>query len=256
MSRDNYLPNILLKFINCFNLNQEALVEQQTVLQELVFSGEEVPSYFTHQATGSSSSMTIPLSHCFLLHPLFRFKVCTVVGFDSMPTSDVNGVYIHVSCRFKGRFGNIFESFGQPHSFLTNQKDSHLFIMDCRFPLNKDNACYDQVDIQLHASNNRESTFKLKKWGISLFKDYSVAKNGLSDQNILSRVYGICHETELGDEPGDDLVETMRCRKQMRIYGEKHIGDFRYGARSTVRHGSHRTAQDDAQDDAVRRESS
>ena len=127
MSKDNYLPNILLKFINCFNLNQEALVEQQTVLQELVFSGEEVPSYFTHQATGSSSSMTIPLSHCFLLHPLFRFRVCTVVGFDSMPTSDFNGVYIHVSCRFKGRFGNIFESFGQPHSFLTNQKDSHIY---------------------------------------------------------------------------------------------------------------------------------
>ncbi|WZZ32772.1 hypothetical protein YC2023_016173 [Brassica napus] len=76
-----------------------------------------------------------------------------------------------------------------------------------------------QVDIQLHVSNNGESTFKLKKWGISLslFKDYSVAKNGLSDQNILPRVYGICHETELGDEPGDDLVETMRCRKRMRI---------------------------------------
>ncbi|KAH0938159.1 hypothetical protein HID58_005620 [Brassica napus] len=38
MSKDKYLPNILLKFINCFNLNQEALVEQHTVLQELVFS--------------------------------------------------------------------------------------------------------------------------------------------------------------------------------------------------------------------------
>ncbi|KAH0897319.1 hypothetical protein HID58_046887, partial [Brassica napus] len=77
----------------------------------------------------------------------------------------------------------------------------------------------EEVDIQLHVSNNGESTFKLKKWGISLslFKDYSVAKNGLSDQNILPRVYGICHETELGDEPGDDLVETMRCRKRMRI---------------------------------------
>lgn len=145
-----------------------------------------------------------------------------MVGFDSMPTSDVNGVYIHVSCRFKGRFGNIFESFGQPHSFLTNQKDSHLFIMDCCFPLNKDNACYDQVDIQLHVSNNGESTFKLKKWGISLF---SSGEQTISDQNILPRVYepdeenavyGICHETELGDEPGDELVETMRCRKRMR----------------------------------------
>ena len=38
----------------------------------------------------------------------------------------------------------------------------------------------------------------------------------------------------------------------MQIYGEKHIGDLQHGARSTVRHESHRTAQDDA----VRRESS
>lgn len=38
IKKDNYLPNILLKFINCAKLNQEALVEKQTVLQELVFS--------------------------------------------------------------------------------------------------------------------------------------------------------------------------------------------------------------------------
>ncbi|CAF2138840.1 unnamed protein product [Brassica napus] len=41
MSKDNYLPNILLKFINCFNLNQEA---QQTVLQELVYAHVQVMS--------------------------------------------------------------------------------------------------------------------------------------------------------------------------------------------------------------------
>uniref|UniRef100_M4EYP7 TIR domain-containing protein n=1 Tax=Brassica campestris TaxID=3711 RepID=M4EYP7_BRACM len=80
----------------------------------------------------------------------------------------------------------------------------------------------EEVDIQLHVSNNGESTFKLKKWGISLF---SSGEQTISDQNILPRVYepdeentvyGICHETELGDEPGDELVETMRCRKRMR----------------------------------------
>lgn len=131
-----------------------------------------------------------------------------------------------MSCRFKGRFGNMFESFGQPHSFWTTQKGGHVFIMDCRFFLNKDNAGYDQVDIQLYLSNNGESTFKLQKWGIRVFKDYSLAEKGLGDQNIIPRVcepeeenvvYGICHETEQGKECEDDFVETKRCRKRMRV---------------------------------------
>lgn len=82
-----------------------------------------------------------------------------MVGFDTMPTSGTKGVHIHVICRFKGRFGNMFECFGQPHSFWTTQKGGHVFIIDCRFPLSKDNASvdelsYDQVDVQLHASNS------------------------------------------------------------------------------------------------------
>lgn len=83
----------------------------------------------------------------------------------------------------------MFESFGQPHSFWTTQKGGHVFIMDCRFFLNKVNAGYDQVDIQLHVSNNGESTFKLKKWGIRFFRDYSLSENRLGDHdNILPRV--------------------------------------------------------------------
>ncbi|CAF2346691.1 unnamed protein product [Brassica rapa subsp. narinosa] len=35
-------------------------------------------------------------------------------------------------------------------------------------------------------------------------------------------------------------------RRIKQIYREKHTRDLRYGARCTVRYGSHRTAQDDA----------
>ncbi|CAA7058188.1 unnamed protein product [Microthlaspi erraticum] len=62
--------NIKLDFRNCFNLNQEALIEKQTVKTEkLILPGEEVPSYFTYQTSetypaeeeGTYSSLTIPL---------------------------------------------------------------------------------------------------------------------------------------------------------------------------------------------------
>ncbi|CAN7073514.1 unnamed protein product [Brassica oleracea var. botrytis] len=45
--------------------------------------------------------------------------------------------------------------------------------------------------------------------------------------------------------PGDLGFESQQ-RRIMQIYGEKHTGDLRHGARSTVRHGSHKMAQDDA----------
>ena len=55
--------NISISFNNCLNLDHEALIQQKTYLGcKLNFSGEEVPSYFTHRTTETSSSfLTIPL---------------------------------------------------------------------------------------------------------------------------------------------------------------------------------------------------
>ncbi|CAN7002448.1 unnamed protein product [Brassica oleracea var. botrytis] len=55
--------NISISFNNCLNLDQEALIQQKTYLGcKLNLSGEEVPSYFTHRTTETSSSfLTIPL---------------------------------------------------------------------------------------------------------------------------------------------------------------------------------------------------
>ncbi|CAA7058186.1 unnamed protein product [Microthlaspi erraticum] len=85
---------------------------------------------------------------------------------------------------------------------------------------------YDHVDIQLHVELNKVSPFGLKRWGVRLLNDYSSAENRLGNPNTLlphvceadedSMVNDESHETEQGEECGDCLVETERCRKRMR----------------------------------------
>ncbi|KAL1207620.1 Protein VARIATION IN COMPOUND TRIGGERED ROOT growth response [Cardamine amara subsp. amara] len=144
-----YLPNVILDFTNCFNLDQEALIEQQTVFKSLVLLCEESPSYFTHHATGTS--LTLPLLQTSLSQPFFKLR---------------------------DRLGCSFDSFGKKHafwSFWNSQKDCYLVILDCSFPLNEDNdnpaeLNYDHVDVQLHMSSDYPTSY-LKGWGIRLF-DY------------------------------------------------------------------------------------
>ncbi|CAA7058362.1 unnamed protein product [Microthlaspi erraticum] len=203
--------NIELNFTNCFNLNQKALIEKQTVLQEkLILPGEEVPSYFTYQTSetypaeeeGTYSSLTIPLFPSFLLQPFFRIRVCVLVICDPISGQDFNFIDIAVNCRFKGRFGNIFESLGQPRWFQTTWKDSHLFILDCRIPLNKGNALpqaelnYDHVDIQLQISRrdrlaSMDYTIRLKRWGVRILNDDSSAENRPGNPNALPHVKNV-----------------------------------------------------------------
>ncbi|CAA7058187.1 unnamed protein product [Microthlaspi erraticum] len=90
---------------------------------------------------------------------------------------------------------DIFESLGhKPRWFdKKDKKDSPMFILDCRVPLNKDNALpqaelnYDHVDIQLQISRSdhlasmfpddeEDYTFRLKRWGVRLLDDYSSAE--------------------------------------------------------------------------------
>ncbi|CAA7058347.1 unnamed protein product [Microthlaspi erraticum] len=237
MATDNlqgYIPN-LLKFTNCFNLNQEALVETKTELPNLILPGDEVPSYFTHQTSGTSSSLTIPLAPSFLSQPFFRIRVCSVVIREAPYRSGVDGVDVHVNCRFRGRFGNIFESSGEQQSFWATGNESQLFIMDCCFPLNNDDAPplaelnYDHVDIQLHISKNglhydvnydyEDCTFRLVRWGVRLLEDYSSADNTLprvceADEDNM--VNDESHATEQGEECGDSVVEIEERRKRMR----------------------------------------
>lgn len=179
---DNDVPKVDFSFINCFNLDQEALFQQLPV-EKLILSGEEMPLYFTQRTTGTS--LAISLLEAPLSPPFFRFRACAVVVFNSKPTFGAIGVSMKVNCRFKGRLGNHFDSPYQQEYFSVYQKGSHLFMLDCCIPLNEDNAPlaevnYDHVDIQCHMSSGN-SKFKLKGWGIRLSEDCSSPENRLGN---------------------------------------------------------------------------
>uniref|UniRef100_A0A1J3FHX6 ADP-ribosyl cyclase/cyclic ADP-ribose hydrolase n=1 Tax=Noccaea caerulescens TaxID=107243 RepID=A0A1J3FHX6_NOCCA len=178
--------------INCFNFNfdQKRRLLPQIDYKSIKLSGEEVPSYFTHRTTGTSSSLTnILLPRTSLCQPLFRFKACAKVDSKSSPH---NGKYfefeIHVSCRFKDRLGNHFDSPCRPHKLYKRNKGIHLVIFECCFPLNEDNASqaemnYDHVDIQFRLRNLNDTTSKLEGWGIRLSHDFPSPKNRLGNPN-------------------------------------------------------------------------
>lgn len=170
------VPKLYLKFVNCFILGQEALLQQLSDLKGLIFPGEEVPSYFTHRTTGISLTI-VPLLHISPYQPFFRFRACAVVELDSRLYRDPY-IVIQICGRFRSKLGNIFDSFSQPHIFRAyHQKGCHLFIFDCRIPLNKDNApaaelTYDQVDIEFRIIEDC-SMYMLKGCGIQIFEDHS-----------------------------------------------------------------------------------
>ncbi|KAL1223985.1 Disease resistance protein RPS6 [Cardamine amara subsp. amara] len=219
---DNHLPKVEFRFTNCVNLDQEALLQQPSLsFKRLILSGEEMPSYFTHQTTKISLT-NIPLLHTSLSQRFFKFKACAVVIFDSKSGS--NGVTIHVNCRFKGKFEKSFDSFGPPESFRTTKKDSYLLIFECHILLPEDNALlpqlnYDHVDMEIHVN---DCTAKLKGWGICLFKDCSSSLNSLGYPNTLLHICetdddSVCNETEHSEERGGNDVVPEKSSKRMRI---------------------------------------
>ncbi|CDY33477.1 BnaA06g35960D [Brassica napus] len=204
---DNLFPKVSTINFICNNLDPEALLHQPSfIFEKLIMSGEEVPSYFTHLTTGTSSSLTIPLPPSSISQPFFRFRACALGFFDSLHTDRIKAVFIRVSCLFRGIFGDSFDSFGEQQIFFA--RDSHLFILDCRVPLNKGSAPishlnYDHVEIQLH------SKFNLKGWGIRLAEDCLSQKNQLGNPNTLPRV---CEQ-----ESRDSFEEIEKNNKRMRV---------------------------------------
>ncbi|EFH41447.1 predicted protein [Arabidopsis lyrata subsp. lyrata] len=198
---DSCVPD--LNFWNCFNLDPETILRQQSIIfNYMIFPGKEVPSYFTHRTTGISS-LTIPLLHVPLSQPIFRFRVGAVV-------TNNDEVHIKVKCEFKGICGNSFDVCSDFYVY-TNYKEVRegghmLTILDCRIPLNEDNTPlaqrdYDHVDMQIDASDDC-----IKGWGIRLLEDCSSPENQLGN---LINIKGLV-------KSGDINVETERSRKRMR----------------------------------------
>ncbi|KAG2264765.1 hypothetical protein Bca52824_071844 [Brassica carinata] len=168
---DNDVPKVEFSFINCFKLDEEAVL-QQLSYEKLILSGEEMPLYFTHRTTGTS--MAFPLVQTSHSPPFFRFRVCAVAVFNSNPTSGTIGVFTKVNCQFKSRLGSYYDAPYQHDYFSVYQNGSYLLLLDCVVPLRKENATptevdYDYVNVQFHMSSSK---FKLKEWGIRLWEEY------------------------------------------------------------------------------------
>ncbi|KAF3487474.1 hypothetical protein F2Q69_00055443 [Brassica cretica] len=184
---DNNVPKVEFSFINCFKLDEEAVL-QQLSYEKLILSGEEMPLYFTHRTTGTS--MAFPLVQTSHSPPFFRFRVCAVAVFDCKPTSGTIGVVTKVNCQFKSRLGSYYDAPYQHDCFSVYQNGSYLLLLDCVVPLRNENATptkvdYDYVNIQFDMSSNE---FKLKEWGIRLWEDCLSVENRLGNTNTIPQI--------------------------------------------------------------------
>jgi hypothetical protein len=229
------VSKVKLDFRDCFNLDPETVLHQESIIfKYMLFPGkEEMPSYFTYRTTGSSS-LTIPILHVHLSQPFFRFRIGALV------TNKEEPVELEVKCEFKDRFGNNFDY----DIYFEVNKDRYygedcynIAILDCRIPLNEDNAAlaqrnyYDHVDIKIEQLDKRYSD--IEQWGIRLLEDCSSAETRLDNysNSTLPHVseaeegnkgytplQGLVNEIEHSEEPGDINVETERSTKRMRLY--------------------------------------
>ncbi|KAG7605139.1 Toll/interleukin-1 receptor homology (TIR) domain superfamily, partial [Arabidopsis thaliana x Arabidopsis arenosa] len=206
---DNF-STVKLNFNNCFKLDLTALIQNQTFFMQLILTGEEVPSYFTHRTSGDS----ISLPHISLCQSFFSFRGCTVIDVDSFSTISVS-FDIEVCCRFIDRFGNHFDSTDFPGYFITTKLGGHLVVFDCYFPFNEEFTTfldgqfnYDQVDIQFRLTNDN-SQLKLKGCGILLSEDVPSLDNRPCSPNILP---GVCEDSALERRSFRTKMRMMRMR--------------------------------------------
>ncbi|CAL9222853.1 unnamed protein product, partial [Arabidopsis halleri] len=233
---DNYIPKLDLNFRNCFNLDPEALLHQQSIFKEIVLPGEEVPTYFTHRTSGKSSSLTnISMPYTYPYQPFFRIRACAVIDYDGIITP---GIYIQLSCRFQGRFGNHFDSTYKKDCLWTDQKVSHLFIFDCLFPLNEDNdpiaeVNYDQVDINISLTGG----CNLKGWGIRLFEGYETDQSDeCGDNDDSDNQSEECDECDYSDDHSEQCGDDSVNQTVIRISQDFSSSENRLGNPNTLPH--------------------
>ncbi|CAN7043733.1 unnamed protein product, partial [Brassica rapa subsp. trilocularis] len=218
---EEFISLELLEMNGCLHLNQEALFQQETYLGcQLWLSGEEVPSYFTHRTTAtsssSSSSLTVPLLSSSLSQPNLRFRACIVFNCDK--------TLGQTSFCFKGRFWNRFNSSGKAQDFLakkefygmkTSVKGSHLLILEYDISLSRDSDTiaemnYTHVDLQL----DFPSEYKVKEWGIRLCNTDTLPHLFETDEGNTLNEAGEGEECAGEDEVTEPSSKRMRVRTQ------------------------------------------
>ncbi|XP_010482397.1 PREDICTED: disease resistance protein RPS6-like [Camelina sativa] len=215
---DNCFSIVKLNFINYFNLDQEALIHQESVFKQMILIGEEVPSYFIHRTTGTSLAIPL-LHHISPSQPSFRFRACVVIDCGSDLSINIGrySFFIQVRCQFIDIRGNQLASGDLPLSITTTKLGSHLVIFECCFPLNEEDnaplAEVDHVDIQFHLIDYYYSQLKLKGCGIRLPED-SVVEAEYSNECGVSRDINVETERSKGKQGQKNKKKIKKKKKK------------------------------------------
>ncbi|XP_010420528.1 PREDICTED: putative disease resistance protein At4g11170 isoform X2 [Camelina sativa] len=129
-------PKLILKFINCWNLDQQArkLIIEKWACGYAVLPRSNLPDYFPHQAR--RSFLTVHLNRRKSYGSL-RFKACVVLHrrdeVDAVPYSN-----FQISCFIRGR--RSITVYKWPEIYAHCQlRGNHMFILNSYFTLEEDN---------------------------------------------------------------------------------------------------------------------
>ncbi|KAL1217707.1 Protein VARIATION IN COMPOUND TRIGGERED ROOT growth response [Cardamine amara subsp. amara] len=176
------------------------LMRKSTDYMFRAISPSNVLSYITHRTTGNSL-INIPLPHTSHSQPFFRVKVFAL--FDCNSSGQFSYFGICVSCRFRDRFGNHFDSPNLPHMFCRSENGTRSDVFECLFPLNEGIASlaqlnYDHVDIHFQLKNIYDSMVILREWGIRFFEDCEECDD--SDKGSENDQFEECGDSDIGSE--------------------------------------------------------
>ncbi|KAF3582276.1 hypothetical protein DY000_02033832 [Brassica cretica] len=137
-----------LTFYNCLKLDEEARrgIIQQPVYKYICLPGKEVPSEFSHRATGNSitiSEATFAASS--------RFKVCFLVS----PIEDCG--FITIGCCLTSKEGVVINSFfSEARVYELSPLSEHLFILHCERRNRRHDVATSEITFEFRCVYNDE----------------------------------------------------------------------------------------------------
>ncbi|CAG7883716.1 protein SUPPRESSOR OF npr1-1, CONSTITUTIVE 1 [Brassica rapa] len=209
-----------LNFNNCFKLDRDAReLIIRSYMKPTVLPGGEVPTYFTHRASGNSLAVTLPQSS--LSQDFLGFKACIAVE----PPNKAETPYVQMGLRwyFRGR-SSVHHFTVYHHSFKMDE--DHLLMFHFGFPLEEVNYTSSELDY-IHV----EFEYCYHKYACSdiygpdshtqpcLMSLKMIKGCGLRLLNLSGSPYGAVRisETEYSQQSGESDRESGRSNKRMRM---------------------------------------
>lgn len=141
-------PRKELTFYNCVKLDEEARrgIIQQPVYGYICLPDKEVPSEFTHRATGNS----ITISEASFAASS-RFKVCFLVS----PIEDCG--FITIGCCLRSKEGVVINSFfSEARVYELSPLSEHLFILHCERQNRRHDVATSEITFEFSCMYNNE----------------------------------------------------------------------------------------------------